>query len=86
MKPILLHEIRNALHGELKTDVQKGLVSGVSIDSRRIKPGDLFIALRGKNYDGHDYVIDAVKGGAKAILIDRNLPLADELKSGTCAC
>lgn len=82
MKPILLHEIRNALHGELKTDVQKGLVSGVSIDSRRIKPGDLFIALRGKNYDGHDYVIDAVKGGAKAILIDRNLPLADELKSG----
>jgi UDP-N-acetylmuramoyl-tripeptide--D-alanyl-D-alanine ligase len=82
MKPILLTEIKNVLHGELKTDVQKGLVSGVCTDSRQIEQGCLFVALRGKNYDGHDYIVDAAKAGAKAILIDRNLPVPDELKTG----
>ena len=45
--------------------------SGVSIDSRTLKSGDLFVALSGPNFDGHDYVIDALSRGASASLISR---------------
>ena len=40
------------------------LVSGVSIDSRSLSPGDLFIALKGPNFDGHDFVAAALRDGA----------------------
>jgi len=43
--------------------------TGVSIDSRTVAPGDLFVALSGPNHDGHDYVAAAfAKGGAAAIV------------------
>jgi len=43
--------------------------SGISIDSRTLAPGDLFVALAGPNHDGHDYVAAAfAKGGAAAIV------------------
>jgi UDP-N-acetylmuramoyl-L-alanyl-D-glutamate--2,6-diaminopimelate ligase len=43
-------------------------VSGISLDSRRVKPGDLFVALEGGNTDGHLYIPEAVKQGATAIV------------------
>jgi UDP-N-acetylmuramoyl-tripeptide--D-alanyl-D-alanine ligase len=54
-----------------------GIVSGnwavdsISIDSRSISPGALFIALKGPNFDGHDYVTAAFKAGAAGAMIDR---------------
>ena len=36
-------------------------------DSRKIKEGDTFIALKGKDVDGHDYIESAIKNGAKKI-------------------
>ena len=38
--------------------------SGVSIDSRTLEPGDLFVALKGPNLDGHDYIAAAFAAGA----------------------
>ncbi len=43
--------------------------AGVSIDSRSIKAGDLFIALAGPNHDGHDYVRAAIAAGAACALV-----------------
>lgn len=43
--------------------------TGVSIDSRTLVPGDLFVALRGENHDGHDHVAAAVAAGAGALMI-----------------
>lgn len=43
--------------------------SGVSIDSRSVEPGDLFIAIRGPNTDGHLYVEDALRKGAAAAMV-----------------
>ncbi|MSP43746.1 MAG: UDP-N-acetylmuramoyl-tripeptide--D-alanyl-D-alanine ligase, partial [Alphaproteobacteria bacterium] len=43
---------------------------GVSIDSRNIAEGDLFIALRGPSNDGHRFVADALGRGAAAALVD----------------
>ena len=45
-------------------------VTGVSIDTRTIAEGDLFVALKGDNSDGHDYVRKAFEAGAAAALID----------------
>lgn len=41
---------------------------GISTDSRTLQPGDLFIPLRGDNYDGHDYLTQAIQNGAAACL------------------
>ena len=46
-------------------------VLGVSVDSREIKRGDLFIPLPGENTDGHFYLLDALKGGAAGVLISK---------------
>jgi UDP-N-acetylmuramoyl-tripeptide--D-alanyl-D-alanine ligase len=43
---------------------------GVSIDSRATQPGDLFVALRGPRFDGHDFVADALARDAAAALVD----------------
>src|SRR5512143_2432226 len=45
--------------------------AGVSIDSRTIQPGDLFIALKGPTHDGHDYVAKALAAGANAAMVSR---------------
>jgi UDP-N-acetylmuramoyl-tripeptide--D-alanyl-D-alanine ligase len=46
-------------------------VEGVSIDTRTLKPGDLFFAIKGETSDGHDYVARAFEGGAAAAVIAR---------------
>ncbi len=43
-------------------------IRGVSTDSRTIKKGDLFIAIKGLNMDGHDFIQDAVKKGASCVI------------------
>jgi UDP-N-acetylmuramoyl-tripeptide--D-alanyl-D-alanine ligase len=48
-------------------------VAGVSIDSRSIKAGDLFVALRGERFDGHDFVGDAFAAGAAAAVVEREV-------------
>jgi UDP-N-acetylmuramoyl-tripeptide--D-alanyl-D-alanine ligase len=45
--------------------------TGVAIDSRVLKPGDLFIALQGPSFDGHDFVADALARGAAAAVMHR---------------
>jgi UDP-N-acetylmuramoyl-tripeptide--D-alanyl-D-alanine ligase len=47
--------------------------TGVSIDSRALAAGDLFIALRGPNHDGHDFVAPAFERGAAAAMVDRQI-------------
>ncbi|MFY9432603.1 MAG: UDP-N-acetylmuramoyl-tripeptide--D-alanyl-D-alanine ligase [Thermacetogeniaceae bacterium] len=46
-------------------------ITGVSIDSRKVKPGDLFFAFSGEHVDGHDYIEDAFHRGAAAAVISR---------------
>lgn len=46
-------------------------VSSVSIDSRSIKKGSLFAAIKGDKFDGHNFVRDAVKKGASVVLINK---------------
>ena len=45
-------------------------ITGINIDSRQVKPGDLFIAMRGTQVDGHQFIPKAIESGAKAILCE----------------
>lgn len=45
--------------------------TGVSIDSRTLAEGDLFVAIQGPNFDGHDFVADALAKGAAAAVVAR---------------
>lgn len=54
-------------------------ITGVDIDSRRIKPGHLFVAIKGTQVDGHNFIAKAVELGAAAILCET---LPSELKDG----
>ena len=46
-------------------------VSGVTFDSREVKPGDLFVAMPGTAHDGHDFVDLALSSGAAGVLVSR---------------
>ncbi|MFZ4077756.1 MAG: UDP-N-acetylmuramoyl-tripeptide--D-alanyl-D-alanine ligase, partial [Legionellaceae bacterium] len=50
------------------------LVSGFSIDSRQVQPGQLFVAIKGPNFDGHDFILEAVAKGAIAVLCEHAVP------------
>lgn len=55
--------------------------SHVSIDSRTIKKNSIYVAIKGNKYDGHDYVSDAIKNGAIAIIVsNRKLNRFDKVK------
>lgn len=69
-----------SLDAAAATDAAVGgqwVATGVSIDSRTVRPGDLFVALEGPNFDGHDYVANALAKGAAAAMVHRPVPLLD---------
>jgi len=49
------------------------LLSGISTDTRTLQPGQLFIALRGPNFDGHAYVAEALARGAVGAMVDHSV-------------
>ena len=49
-------------------------ISGVNMDSRQVKPGDLFVAVKGTQADGNQYIPKALELGAKAVLVCEPIP------------
>ena len=75
MKPLWTSaELRAATNGTLAADVA---ATGVSIDSRSVAPGDIFIALRDQR-DGHEFVADALARGASLAMVDHTPPGATD--------
>ncbi|MBO6673884.1 MAG: UDP-N-acetylmuramoylalanyl-D-glutamyl-2,6-diaminopimelate--D-alanyl-D-alanine ligase [Rhizobiales bacterium] len=62
-----IDEVLAAAHGSVRGE--PGDVFGVSIDSRTVAPGDLFIAIKGDQFDGHAFVDAALEAGATAALV-----------------
>ena len=73
MKDLILKtgEIITATGGTLVKGNPEAVFEGLSSDSRYVEEGNLFIALTGDRFDGHDFIPDAVKKGAAGLLLRR---------------
>jgi len=72
MEPRSLQFISTACGGEQAGGSPETLVQKVCTDSRQIQHGDLFIALAGERFDGHDFLMEVARKGAAAVMIEGN--------------
>jgi UDP-N-acetylmuramoyl-tripeptide--D-alanyl-D-alanine ligase len=79
--PLSAADVARATGGRIEQGDPGAAIGRVSIDSRQIAPGDLFVAIHGERFDGHQYVGDALKGGAIGAMVHR-VPAAPEAGSG----
>jgi UDP-N-acetylmuramoyl-tripeptide--D-alanyl-D-alanine ligase len=74
MRPLMLSQVAGWVEGRhLGDDVQ---IDAVGTDTRTLRPGSLFVALRGERVDGHDLAAQAQQAGAVALLLQRPLDVA----------
>ena len=72
IKSLRLSDIAAPLQGTLLS--QDAVFDRVSTDTRTIQAGDLFVALKGENFDAHDFVAQAATDGAVAAVVERPIP------------
>lgn len=68
-----LEETVSAINAKLLSSSGSSLFRGVSSDSRTIKRGDIFFALKGDNFNGHDFVKEAIQKGASAVVLSKEI-------------
>ena len=49
-------------------------ITSITKNSKQVQKGSLFFAVKGENYDGYDFILDALESGAKVIVTDREYP------------
>lgn len=69
---ITLKDIKQIGNVEIVNSNLIGKITGVSIDSRKINRGELFFAIKGENFDGHDFADEVISKGASAVVIQKN--------------
>jgi len=78
MQQITAAQVEACTGGALIRGPRSLVFSGVSIDSRTLRAGDLFFAIRGRHHDGHGFIAAALeRGAAGAVIDDRQAPPAD---------
>ncbi|HCX64624.1 MAG TPA: UDP-N-acetylmuramoyl-tripeptide--D-alanyl-D-alanine ligase [Eubacteriaceae bacterium] len=70
MKKTSIEQIVEVVHGTTTGSTEQR-ISGVTVDSRTVRPGDLFVALKGEKTDGHQYIDKAFEKGAAACMVER---------------
>lgn len=78
VETLTLAEVVDAVGGELHQEhllppQWRDRTAGIVTDSRRVEPGSVFVALRGENFDGHDYVARVAESEAAFVVVDRLL-------------
>lgn len=73
MEKMTVQDIIVATGGELISGNKEMVIKNVSIDSRQINEGTLFVALKGEKSDGHDYIEKAFEGGAVAAISEKRI-------------
>jgi UDP-N-acetylmuramoyl-tripeptide--D-alanyl-D-alanine ligase len=74
MIPLTLEEISVAINAAtLNFDSNLQVTGKVVLDSRKVSPGDLFVAINGEKVDGHDFCHEAIKKGAIAVISSKEL-------------
>lgn len=76
MAEFTVSEVCLATGGQSSNNTDCRQLTGVCTDTRRIKPGDLFVALAGERFDGHEFVEQAITQGAAGILVQRAVAIS----------
>jgi len=63
-----IDELIEATDGKLINHASGAAIRGISTDTRTIQPADAFIAIKGDNFDGHNFINEAIRKGASAII------------------
>lgn len=80
MRRMNTEEIARVTGGKVLYNQKTRDVRSVCIDSREAKEGALFVAIKGSRVDGHDYILDATKRGAVAVLVEKEVePVGDAM-------
>ena len=81
-------DVLAATEGELVCGSGDFCFSGVSIDSRAVKPSHLFVAIKGQHHDGHDYLAEALGKGVAGFVVAKSCPspLIERIKSTGVFC
>ncbi|MDP2044442.1 MAG: UDP-N-acetylmuramoyl-tripeptide--D-alanyl-D-alanine ligase, partial [Candidatus Omnitrophota bacterium] len=66
-----VNEIVEATGGKLIQGNLRNKLAGISTDSRKLNNQDAFLALRGNNFDGHDFIFPALKSGAACVIAEK---------------
>src|ERR1041385_8640759 len=70
MNFLTLSQIAHFAGGSLSAGDARVVIEKVSTDSRTLKPGELFVAVRGENFDGHNFIESAAKAGAAGAIVE----------------
>lgn len=74
MKPITLEAIAKAVNGKISDEKYNNIIiENITTDTRKIAEGDLFIPLKGENFDGHNFIQQAFESGALCCLSAENI-------------
>ena len=74
---IALNDIMTALTGKTFTG-QNLMLTEAAVDSRKVLPGGMFVALRGEHTDGHEYITDAFQNGALIAIVEK--PVSEDFR------
>ena len=72
MDPLLLARIAEFAQGSITAGEPGTMIAKISTDSRTLQRGDLFVPIRGENFDGHKFISQAVERGASGALVEKN--------------
>ncbi|MGB9885536.1 MAG: UDP-N-acetylmuramoyl-tripeptide--D-alanyl-D-alanine ligase [Moorellales bacterium] len=71
MQPVAIADLRRVIGAHLIVGSEERPVLGIATDSRNLRPGELFFALPGRRFDGHDFVAEALQRGAAGAVVSR---------------
>ena len=71
-----INELLEATRGRLIQGKRNISIKGISIDTRTIRSQEAFIAIKGNNFDGHDFIEEAIRKGASCVIKERRQPKA----------
>lgn len=69
MKKTSVQKIAEACGGRLVREGSSGYITGIKHDSREVLPGEMFVAIKGENQDGHKYIPQVAEKGCAAVLV-----------------
>ena len=78
---LAMADIQNGIAGVLvaSSGPARATFRRAVIDSRQVRPGDLFFALRGERHDGHDFVLQALAAGAAGAVVERPIDVPEDV-------